>query len=111
MVSLALAISVFLWGLEYKLSLYDPPQAASHLVPIAKLLSKNEQPAIPADSIATAPNVKLLAVTIPALAVILLLAACELSLPVYRGAIPPENLPLRNGAAWIFFVRPPPALA
>ena len=38
-----LAFCVFLWGLQYKLSLYDPPQAASHNIPTAKLLSKNEQ--------------------------------------------------------------------
>lgn len=41
--SLGLAICVFSWGLQYKLSLYDPPQAASHQIPSAKLISKNEQ--------------------------------------------------------------------
>jgi hypothetical protein len=44
-----LALSVFAWGLQYKLSLYDPPQALSHTMPSAKLLSKDEQ-AIPSDS-------------------------------------------------------------
>jgi hypothetical protein len=44
-----LALSVFAWGLQYKLSLYDPPQAPSHTLPSAKLLSKEEQ-AIPSDS-------------------------------------------------------------
>jgi hypothetical protein len=39
----ALAFCVFMWGLQYKLSLYDPPEAASHNFPKAKLLSKNEQ--------------------------------------------------------------------
>jgi hypothetical protein len=39
----ALAFCLFAWGLQYKLSLYDPPQAASHHAPTAKLLSKNEQ--------------------------------------------------------------------
>jgi hypothetical protein len=39
---LSLALCVFAWGLQYKLSLYDPPQAVSHQVPQAKLLSKNE---------------------------------------------------------------------
>jgi hypothetical protein len=39
---LGLALCVFAWGLQYKLSLYDPPQAASHQIPTAKLLSKNE---------------------------------------------------------------------
>jgi len=38
-----LALSVFSWGLGYKLSLYDPPQSSSHLLPPAKLLSKNER--------------------------------------------------------------------
>jgi hypothetical protein len=42
---LGLAFCVFVWGLQYKLSLYDPPQAVSHTIPTAKLLSKNEQPA------------------------------------------------------------------
>jgi hypothetical protein len=41
-----LAFSVFTWGLQYKLSLYDPPQAASHTIPEAKLLSKDEQAAV-----------------------------------------------------------------
>jgi len=39
----ALAFCLFAWGLQYKLSLYDPLKAASHHVPTAKLLSKNEQ--------------------------------------------------------------------
>jgi hypothetical protein len=38
-----LALSVFIWGLGYKLSLYAPPQSESHLIPKAKLLSKNER--------------------------------------------------------------------
>jgi hypothetical protein len=38
-----LALSVFTWGLQYKLSLYDPPQSVSHSIPTAKLLSKDEQ--------------------------------------------------------------------
>jgi hypothetical protein len=40
---LCLALFVFAWGLQYKLSLYDPPQSQSHCVPAAKLLSKNER--------------------------------------------------------------------
>ena len=40
---LGLALCVFSWGLQYKLSLYDPPQALSHEIPSAKLLSKEEQ--------------------------------------------------------------------
>jgi hypothetical protein len=45
-VLLGLALSVFTWGVQYKLSLYDPPTAASHQMPKAKLLSKSERPAV-----------------------------------------------------------------
>ena len=40
---MGLAFSVFGWGTGYKLSLYDPPGASSHLMPQAKLLSRDEQ--------------------------------------------------------------------
>jgi len=40
---LGLAFCVFTWGLQYKLSLYDPPKAVSHEMPQAKLLSKDQQ--------------------------------------------------------------------
>src|SRR5664280_2080412 len=40
---LGLAFCVFAWRLQYKLSLYDPPQTASHQIPKAKLLSRDEQ--------------------------------------------------------------------
>lgn len=41
----ALAAAVFVWGISYKLSLYDPPQASSHGMVAAKLLSNRERPA------------------------------------------------------------------
>ncbi len=37
-----LAAAIFLWGLTYKLSLYDPPQASSHQMFAAKLVSDRE---------------------------------------------------------------------
>jgi hypothetical protein len=40
---------VFIWGLQYKLSLYTAPHDASRQIPQAKLLSRNEQ-AIEPDS-------------------------------------------------------------
>jgi len=49
-VFMGLALAVFTWGLQYKLSLYDPPQAASHKMPEAKLLSKDEH-ALVADGV------------------------------------------------------------
>jgi hypothetical protein len=39
----ALAFCLVSWGLGYKLSLYAPPQSTSHLLPHAKLLSKDER--------------------------------------------------------------------
>lgn len=42
-VFLGLGLAVVSWGLQYKLSLYDPPNAISHQMPEAKLLSKSEQ--------------------------------------------------------------------
>lgn len=49
-VFIGLAIAVFTWGLQYKLSLYYPPHSTYHQIPEAKLLSRNEQ-SIGADSI------------------------------------------------------------
>jgi hypothetical protein len=43
LVFLGLGLAVFAWGLQYKLSLYDPPHSVAHRMPEAKLLSKNEQ--------------------------------------------------------------------
>jgi hypothetical protein len=40
---IALVISIFSWGLGYKLSRYDSPQSNSYQIPKAKLLSKNER--------------------------------------------------------------------
>jgi len=45
-----LAISVFLWGLGYKLSLYEPAQGNFHQIPRAKLFSEDERPEIAAVS-------------------------------------------------------------
>lgn len=38
-----LALSIVLWGLAYKLSLYAPAQNSFHSIPHAKLLSENER--------------------------------------------------------------------
>ena len=51
-----LAACVFLWGLEYKISLYFPPQATVRQIPTAKLLSKNEQKTVPAELAAKEPG-------------------------------------------------------
>lgn len=42
---MALAISVFAWGLKYKLSLYESAVTPAHPISVAKLLSNRERPA------------------------------------------------------------------
>jgi hypothetical protein len=39
-----LAMAVFAWGLQYKLSLYQSKDSISHSAPEAKLLSQKERP-------------------------------------------------------------------
>jgi hypothetical protein len=110
----ALALCVVSWGLGYKLSLYAPPQSNSHLLPHAKLLSKNERivreksPLID-DSVPPSPvarGVLLLWVTFP-------FAALLLKTPTFR------LWELEAKRAWhlrrlsclnSFFFRPPPIL-
>lgn len=43
-----LGFCVFAWGLKYKLSLYDPPHAASHQMLAAKLLTGKKRYTLPA---------------------------------------------------------------
>lgn len=50
LLSILLGVSVFAWGLQYKLSLYGPPQNDASKVPVAKLLSRDEQPTLAAPS-------------------------------------------------------------
>ena len=47
---LFLALAVFGWGLQYKLSLYDPPGSVTTSTPQAKLLSQKERPAVVRDA-------------------------------------------------------------
>lgn len=113
---MGLALAVFTWGLGYKLSLYDPPHASSHLIPTAKLLSQDEQ-AVPAKHLLTS-SAK---------------APTEVMQPLYWGAflflllVPSTQDPLGSGQKqqevrlpWrlrfsasfsSFFFRPPPVLA
>jgi hypothetical protein len=111
---LGLAICVFAWGLEYKLSLYEPPQTAAHQIPKAKLLSNDERsdtaqcPLI----IRTRTATRVL-YTAPTLAIlILLLATSALNPPISkRVKQSPGLLKLHRAILSSLFVRPPPALA
>jgi len=82
----ALAFCLFAWGLQYKLSLYDPPQAASHHVPKAKLLSKNEQSSSTGSPLVvrTKTSTKVI-YTIPAVVVFILLLVLSVSNPPISG--------------------------
>lgn len=112
---LGLAICVFAWGLQYKLSLYETHRVASHRVPRAKLLSEDEQrgaveiPLIirmkaPAKAISMAPT---------SVFMVLLLAIGLLNPPA-RGRVAKQTvrlLHLRRAALNTLFIRPPPVPA
>lgn len=114
--AIVLALCVFVWGLEYKLSLYDPPHSLARLVPIAKLLSKNEQPQIAASALAvTAPGA--LVAPMPRTASPDRFLFSTLLIALVLPAVQTWNrrvtaAPIRRvHRASSFFVRPPPFLA
>lgn len=101
---------MFLWGLQYKLSLYDPPQSASHSIPMAKLLSRNEETRTLKDSEYMAG--KPLTVGVPIAALVLLLILFIDCVPASSFRQRPVNPPwqLRYALLESFQVRPPPAV-
>ena len=114
--SLGLASCVFTWGLEYKLSLYDPPQWPSHQIPQAKLLSRNEQSVTTAGPLVVRTKTSTrVSYTVSASAVflVLLLAPGVLNL---QGAgqrflcADPVRI-FHRGLFELFLNRPPPFLA
>jgi hypothetical protein len=56
MLLVTLGMCVFLWGLAYKMSLYEAHQASIQRIPEAKLLSRNEDPNTAADVRVCLPN-------------------------------------------------------
>ncbi len=112
---LGLAFCVFAWGLEYKLSLYDPPQTASHQIPKAKLLSRDEQSSTAEHPLVirskTFTSVIYTAPT--AVFLILLLAISLLNPPATTRVEKRANrlLHLHRAILNTLFVRPPPVLA
>lgn len=109
----ALAFCLFAWGLQYKLSLYDPPQAASHHIPTAKLLSKNELSRSTESPMVVRTRTSTRVVyTIPTvIAFILLPVFSILNLPSFQAQHCSSCLwHLRRGHLRTHFVRPPPLL-
>jgi len=112
---LGLAVCVFAWGLQYKLSLYDPPQAASHQIPKAKLLSKDMQ-ASTAESpmvVRTKTSSRIIYTAQTANILILLLTITLLNPPTSRKVEKRANrlLHLHRAVLNTLFVRPPPVFA
>ena len=109
---LGLAVCVFAWGLQYKLSLYDPPQAASHQIPQAKLLSRNEQAGTAEGPLVirtkTSTRVIYTAPTAIFFALLLGLIALKPQASGQREERASDLLRLSSGLFNIFFVRPPP---
>jgi hypothetical protein len=113
-VFVGLAISVFTWGLQYKLSLYYPKHSTYHQLPEAKLLSKNEQ--------ATATDGLLMGTAKAPSDIVrgglftLMLFTSVLELPPISGATQTEQERTRpwlqslSASLNAFFFRPPPTL-
>lgn len=105
-----LGVCVFAWGLKYKLSLYDPPHAASHHMAAAKLLPGKERKALPLATVRLDAN----AVAPPLLSTLVLaffaLAALELQARFSSRVGRPLSFRTVAGCARSAstFVRPPP---
>jgi hypothetical protein len=97
--------------MQYKLSLYYPLQASSHQVPMAKLLSKNEQSNTQEISRYAQTNPAIKALLTPSnLLLSILFVLCAASLPAakFRTTVDHPPLALRQALREAFFVRPPP---
>jgi len=115
---MGLAFSVFGWGTGYKLSLYDAPGASTHLMPQAKLLSRDEQAPAGENSLINrtkGPKEKKTTQTLLAILFLYSLSAASLfrdpaSGQHERESNDPWHLRHRAGLTF-FFVLPPPVLA
>jgi len=97
--------------MQYKLSLYYPLHASSHQVPMAKLLSKNEQSNIQEISKYTQTNPAIKALLTPSnvlLSILFVVSAASMPASKFRVAVDHPPLELRQALREAFFVRPPP---
>lgn len=113
--SLGLAVCVFAWGLQYKLSLYDSSQGASQRIQQAKLLSRNEQFGIAESPLEVrAKTSTAVSCSLPSavfFAVFLSFGILNPQASGQREERASRSWHLRRGLFNIFFVRPPPILA
>ncbi len=111
---IGLASCVFMWGLQYKLSLYDPPGSASHHIPMAKLLSKDEQSnATQSPQVVrsrTSTKIIYSVPTVPLFILLLTLSILNPPLLGQRASRARQFVHLRSPHLRTHFVRPPPVL-
>ena len=111
---LGVAVAVFTWGLQYKLSLYDPPQSISHEIPQAKLLSKDQQATIGESTLLSAnTSTRRVDALFWTMLLVFLLVFNRLHVPaagpMERAAKRPWRISCRASLN-AFFFRPPPSL-
>lgn len=112
---LALAVLVFTWGLQYKLSLYAAPHSIAHQMVQAKLLANDEQASLlrykdatgPTDFVHSSPAFIPGGLLVPLLAFSLLLASSQQSQEICASKRPWRTASQAGFNA--FFFRPPPA--
>jgi hypothetical protein len=110
---LLLAFAVFSWGVQYKLSLYNPPAKASARMAEAKLLSQKERA-----SVANASESTLARAAQPILPVVFayVASAMLIALGLFPSASSQSNvrssaqLPKQPSQSFFFFRPPPVAL-
>lgn len=107
---LMLSASVFGWGLQYKLSLYEGRGSVSHQLPEAKLLSQKERPAT-SQTIDARPAELPAIPTFPILIIAALVSGLFQAAARYVriGSLERSRPPLPACLQAIFF-RPPPVL-
>jgi hypothetical protein len=101
--------------MQYKLSLYDPPQAPSHQIPKSKLLSRDEQSSTAKSPLVvrTRTSTRIIYSVPATVFLILLLAISLLNPPVSNRAdrLIHKLLDLHRAILISLFVRPPPVFA
>jgi hypothetical protein len=107
-----LALSVFMWGLGYKLSLYDVQQSTVHRIPMAKLLSgdENSRSTGRASVSVDPPQSGIIVASILALLAIFV-AVSKLNSEVRSFKMPPARSFVSRAVLNAFFFRPPPSFA
>jgi hypothetical protein len=103
-------IGILVWGLQYKLSLYDPPVSPSRTIAQAKLLSPNERP----DSLRTIAQLR--PQVLPLLFLTFLITAVCLGIRLMqlvrlKASASQDARYTCDRVSCFFFFRPPPAFA